>query len=175
MKSNPKKNPNSKTDLTHKDSKEKTVSANHMVELTVTNNLGEDLIPKQDYNWFDSGGMKTTQSSIINGYASTVLFQETDYLKGCSGYIVYAGIQSGILLFIAFSNPYVGKNKLGVNDLYSTDRNEISANGQALWEKMSDHDYKPFQVFLAFYKSTIANCQCSGGKTNVAKVNLVHG
>jgi hypothetical protein len=180
MKSNPKKNPQSKTEATDKatdkalDSDLNNLSAIHKIELTVTNNIGEDLIPKPMYNWFDSGGMKTPQSSILNGYASTVSFQENDYLKGCSGYIVYAGIQTGNLLFIAFSNPAIGKNKLGVDDLYpTTDTTEISAHGDNLWGGMSDHSYDPFTEDLFYFKHAKAECQCSGGKTNEAKVHLI--
>lgn len=114
--------------------------------------------------------------SILNGYASTVSFQENDYLKGCSGYIVYAGIKTGNLLFIDFSNPAVGKNKLGVDDLYpTTDTTEISANGINLWDAMSDHSYEPFTQNLYYFKgSPKANCQCSGGKTNEATVHLIN-
>lgn len=128
----------------------------------IYNNSGFDMTYKEE--WYDSGRVADGFSwpkSISNGDHREVLNYERDWsLAGCSGYVTYE--MGGHQVTIAFSNPSVGVNKLGVG-----------TNGKGVWDDMGDHDYKPFVVQITVNGVRLNfNCKCTGSTTNTATVDI---
>ena len=64
---------------------------------------------------------------------------------------------------IAFSNPLIGTNKIGVG----------LHDGQKVWDDMNNHDYKPFEVQLTIGgKNLIFSCSCTEGNVDTVKVTI---
>ena len=117
-------------------------------------------------DWFDSGRVADGYSwpeTIKPDEQSDVLCYEKDWaLTGCSGYVTYRMFDTDIT--IAFSNPDVGTNKLGVG-----------TNGKGVWDNMENHDYKPFTINIdsSTGKAKLQfDCQCTGGTTNICTVKI---
>ena len=114
-------------------------------------------------DWFGSGRLADEFDwplVIKNGNDTNVLCYEKDYvlLAGCSGFVTYK--MGTIDLTIAFSNPLVGWNKLGVG-----------STSMKVWDEMTDHDYKNFNVFLTVSdRNFIFRCKCTGGTTNTCTI-----
>ena len=115
-------------------------------------------------DWYGSGrvadGFKWTDIApdghlIVNNY------ERDSALAGCSGYVTYQ--IGGTEFSIAFSNPSVGKNKLGVG-----------LDGRRTWDSMSYHNYKPFvnDVDLGGGVILVCICQCTAGDTNHCAVEV---
>ncbi len=134
----------------------------HNIKLTINNESRFEMTKVGD--WFDSGRLADTYNwpqTIAEGDKAVTLCYESDWsLAGCSGYVQYS--MNGTDVTIAFSNPAVGTNKLGVG-----------TNGKSVYEGMSDGDYKQFSIRCKVGDSAVYfNCQCSGGDTNVATVTV---
>lgn len=143
----------------------------HTVKLKIVNNTGFKMKPSGD--WFDSGRLADDYSwpEVSDKDHETVVCYERDWaMAGCSGLVVYNlidGNQEVGSMTIAFSNPDMGNNKVGVGA--GTDR---SSDNQ-IWSDMGDHGYNPFtQDFSTGGRSFVATCECSGGSTNNASVTL---
>ena len=119
-------------------------------------------------DWYGSGrvadGFKWTDVApdghlIVNNY------ERDSALAGCSGYVTYQ--IGGTEFSIAFSNPSVGKNKLGVG-----------LDGRGTWENMTYHNYEPFIEYVNLGGGVIlvCNCECTGGDINncFVKVGCPH-
>ena len=88
------------------------------------------------------------------------MYEKDNTWAGCSGYVTY--IMNNGYVTIAFSNPSVGKNKLG-----------CGITGEDVWDNMSDHKYKPFSAsFTINGEKFIANMLCTGGDVNKADITL---
>lgn len=134
----------------------------HNVLVKISNKSGFDMTYKDD--WYDSGRVADGFSwpkSISNDDHQDVLNYERDYsLFGCSGYVTYG--MGGVNVTIAFSNPSVGSNKLGVG-----------TDGKGVWDDMDNHDYDPFVVQITVGDVRLNfNCKCTGGSTNTATVDI---
>ena len=135
----------------------------HNCLIKIKNNSGMDMNFQE--HWFDSGRIADGFEFplvIKNGNDTSVLCYEIDYvlLAGCSGYVTYKMDTTNIT--IAFSNPLVGWSKLGVGD-----------NGTRVWDEMTDHDYKSFNVFLSVSdRKLVFRCKCTGGPTNTCTVEI---
>ena len=135
----------------------------HNVLVKIANHSGYEMEYVGD--WYDSG-------RVADGFSwrnirpeddhSVVLNYEKDYsLAGCSGYVQFR--MSGVLVTIAFSNPVIGYNKLGVG-----------TGGKEVWDDMEDHDYKPFVQEISIGDGVVYfNCKCTGGYTNAATVDVL--
>ena len=117
--------------------------------------------------WYDSGrvadGYKWP-AIIADGTHEDTLNYEIDWsLVGCSGYVIYE--MGGSEITIAFSNPSVGHNKLGVG-----------TTGKNVWDEMSHHGYDNFNVLLTIAsKKLLFHCNCTGSKMNICTVNIKPG
>lgn len=136
----------------------------HTVRLTVENHSGFSMNYKGD--WFDSGRLADTYSwpeVVTDGRHMDIMCYERDSaLAGCSGYTEYE--ISGTVITFAFSNPLMGKNKLGVG-----------VEGWDVWNEMNYHDYKEFTIEIPVCSSTLKFvCKCTGSTTNHATVNIFH-
>ncbi|MGM3175703.1 phosphatidylinositol-specific phospholipase C [Dickeya lacustris] len=131
----------------------------HIVNIDITNISGRDL--NYSRHWFDSGRLSDNYEwpkLIANDTEAIIQCCEKDYSPvGCSGYVVYKAENEEIT--IAFSNPSVGNNKVG-----------IGSNGDKTWADMGDHDYKIFFAKISDTYSAIA--QCTESSTNNAKIIL---
>lgn len=130
----------------------------HIINLVIINNSGYDM--QYDSDWFDSGRLadgKNWPEVIPRGQVATIQCCEKDYSwAGCSGYVVYTA--NGRKIAIAFSNPRVGRNKVGVG-----------TDGRQTWDNMDNHGYKPFIEYADRYT---ALCSCTGDNVNFALVNI---
>ena len=117
--------------------------------------------------WYRNGrlaeGFSWTET-IKPGERRDVLNYELDWSwAGCSGYVTYKIFDTNIT--IAFSNPSVGVNKLGVG-----------TGGRNVWEEMTNHDYSEFTVNVTASGDKKArmkfDCMCTGGRTNICTVNI---
>ena len=99
----------------------------------------------------------------IPGHESHILNYERDWaLAGCSGYVTYRMFDTDIT--IAFSNPSVGNNKLGVG-----------TSGKRVWDYSSDHGYDKFTINVDTSNGKVKlqfDCKCTGGSTNICTVNI---
>ena len=115
--------------------------------------------------WYDSGRVAygCTWTDVAPGGSLVVNNYERDssMLTGCSGYVTYRMIDTEFS--IAFSNPYIGTNKLGVG-----------LDGQKTWDNMSNHNYEPFveDVDLGRGQKLLCICQCTGGDVNKCSVEV---
>ena len=86
----------------------------HTIKLVITNKT--PFIMMFHSFWFDSGRVADHFSwpKIINkGEVHTIVCYERNWsMAGCSGYVQYN--MNGNIVTIAFSNPSVGSNKVGV-------------------------------------------------------------
>lgn len=133
----------------------------HVIKLTIWNKTGYQLTNPD--SWFDSGRVADGWSipgMISPGDQAVVEMYERDWaLAGCSGWIKYD--LNGGKIYIAFSNPASGRNKLGCG----TDK--------SVWDQMGNHDYDPFTEELAISGVTfVASEKCTGGDVNEAIVAL---
>ena len=114
--------------------------------------------------WYSSGrvanGFKWTDIAS-DGHLRVNNYERDAALAGCSGYVTYQ--IAGTEFSIAFSNPSVGKNKLGVG-----------LDGGTTWENMSYHNYERFVegVDLGGGVILVCICQCTGGYTNHCVVEV---
>ena len=134
----------------------------HNVKLSIKNRSGFTTTYAGD--WFDSGRLADDYNwpgTISNDDHQEILCYERDWsAAGCSGYVQYN--MSGTVLTIAFSNPSVGTNKLGVG-----------TTGKDVWDDMDNHSYQPFVIKITIAgKELNFNCQCTGGSTNSAEVSI---
>ena len=134
----------------------------HNCLLKITNNSGMDMNFSSD--WFDSGRVADGfdwAPVIKDGNSSNTLCYEKDWsFAGCSGYVTYK--MGSTEVTIGFSNPLVGFNKLGVG-----------TDGSTVWDEMTDHDYKNFNVFLTVSGvSLVFHCKCTGDTTNTCTVEI---
>ncbi|XP_078352567.1 uncharacterized protein LOC144637307 [Oculina patagonica] len=136
----------------------------HNCLVKIDNGTTSDM--KYVVDWYDSGRLADGFSwpEIINpGQQSTVLNYEKDWSPaGCSGYVTYNMLDTDIT--IAFSNPDVGHNKLGVG-----------TGGKSVWDNMVDHDYKRFTVNIESSDGETMmqfHCQCTSGETNTCTVDV---
>lgn len=117
-------------------------------------------------DWYDSGRLADGFSwpgKIESGQQSTVQSYERDWaIAGCSGYVTYKIFDTDIT--IAFSNPSVGSNKLGVG-----------TGGWSVWDNMEDHGYNKFSVKIDSRDENAIlqfDCRCTGGSTNTCTVDV---
>ena len=117
-------------------------------------------------DWYEHGRLAEGfqwPTTIKPGQESDVLSYELDWSwAGCSGYVTYNMFDTDIT--IAFSNPSVGFNKLGVG-----------TGGKSVWEWMSSHDYNNFTVNVDASNERAKlqfDCKCTEGTTNVCTVNI---
>lgn len=137
----------------------------HNVRINIDNQSGKEMAFAND--WFDSGRLADENpqwpQKIGSGENATILCYERDWaVAGCSGHVTYT--MGGTPVTIAFSNPLVGCNKLGVG-----------ADGQNVWELMDNHGYQPFVIYLVLADNTTLTfkCQCTGGEINSCEVKIV--
>ena len=86
----------------------------HTIKLNIRNDTP---FPMSYFSfWFDSGRVADNFSfpKLINKseFYTVVLYERDWSLAGCSGYVQYN--MNGNIVTIAFSNPSVGTNKVGV-------------------------------------------------------------
>ena len=115
-------------------------------------------------DWYDSGRVADgfTWTDVAPGDRSVVSNYERDSsLAGCSGYVTYQ--IGGSEFSVAFSNPVVGTNKLGVG-----------LDGARTWENMSNHTYMTFVEYVHLGCAVILECicQCTGGHVNSCSVKV---
>ena len=135
----------------------------HNCLIKIKNNSGMDMNFQEHY--FYTGRIADGFEFplvIRDGNDTNVLCYERNYalIAGCSAYVTYKMGTSDIT--IAFSNPLVGWNKLGVG-----------VDGSTVWDEMNDHDYKSFNVFLSVSdRQLVFRCKCTGGPTNTCTVEI---
>ena len=126
----------------------------HSCLVKIQNNSGMGMHFMRD--WYDSGRVADGYSwprTINDGTREDILNYERDWsMVGCSGYVVYE--MGGSEVTIAFSNPSVGRNKLGVG-----------ITEKSVWDAMSNHGYKDFDVLLTIAdRKLMFHCKCTGEK-----------
>ena len=133
----------------------------HNCLIEIDNKSGMEMEFRTD--WFDSGRLADDYEwpNIQGKHQGKILCYERDNsLAGCSGYVTYK--MGSTEITIAFSNPVIGYNKLGVG-----------TGGKDVWDNMSDHDYHTFNVFLDVSGvKLVFRCKCTGGTTNVCTVEI---
>ena len=117
-------------------------------------------------DWYEHGRLAEGfqwPKTIKPGQERDVLNYELDWsLAGCSGYVTYNMFDTDIT--IAFSNPSVGVNKLGVGTC-----------GKKVWEEMGSHGYNEFTVNIDASNERAKlqfDCKCTEGTTNTCTVNI---
>ena len=117
-------------------------------------------------DWYQNGRLTegfSWQETIKPGVRKDVHSYELDWSwAGCSGYVTYRMFETNIT--IAFSNPTIGRNKLGVG-----------TGGMKVWEEMSSHDYNEFTVNVDASNERAKlqfDCKCTDGTTNTCTVNI---
>ena len=136
------------------------------MKIQIHNQSGKEMTFEND--WFESGRLGDDNpqwpQKIRSGENVTILCYERNWalLAGCSGHVTYS--MGGTQVTIAFSNPLIGTNKLGVG-----------ADGQNVWELMGNHGYQPFVIYIILADKTplTFNCECTGGTTNFCDVKIV--
>ena len=135
----------------------------HNIRLIIENHSGFAMNYVND--WYDSGRLADTYSwpaKVQSGGRLDVLNYERDHaVAGCSGYANYE--INGEVITFAFSNPSMGKNKLGVG-----------IGGKIVWDEMGYNGYKQFTLEIPV-RSTILKfvCKCTGSTTNHATVSIL--
>ena len=100
--------------------------------------------------------------TINAGEHQKVLNYERDWsMAGCSGYVTYKMNNTNVT--IAFSNPLLGVNTLGVG-----------TGGMKVWDYMDNHRYQGFTEKLNCPDGVIlsCHCECTSGNTNTCSVYL---
>ena len=95
----------------------------------------------------------------LNGVLS---YERDGSWVGCSGYVTYKLFDTDIT--IAFSNPSVGTNKLGVG-----------TGGKAVWDNMNNENYNWFTVNVVAKNGEVnvqLDCRCTTGSINTCTVNI---
>ena len=138
---------------------------NYNVLVKFTNNSGFDLIHIGD--WYDSGRVAdgfSWPAIVTDGDHCQVLNYERDWsLAGCSGYVQYKMGKSTTVVTIAFSNPNVFTNKLGVG-----------ITGPKVWDDMENHGNNEFVEQISVGDVVLYfRCQCTSGKMNTATVDIL--
>lgn len=138
------------------------MSKSHTVKLTITNNTNQEMNYQSDS--FDSGRLADGGSwpaTIASGKSEIIECCEKDWSAvGCSGYVNYS-LGDGIVT-LAFSNPTIGENKLGVG-----------VGNKQVWDRIEGHKYEPFiEEFEIGSQRYFAACKCTGGKINNASIAL---
>ena len=115
-------------------------------------------------SWFNNGRVADGfdwPHVIKNGDHSDILCYERDFsLFGCSGLVTFEMDNTEVT--IAFSNPVIGFSKLGVG-----------TTGNSVWDDMTDHDYRSFNVNLEVSgRRLIVHCKCTGGGTNICTIEI---
>ena len=117
-------------------------------------------------DWYEHGrlGDGFPWPAVIKpGKEASVLSYELDWSwAGCSGYVTYKIFNTDIT--IAFSNPTVGNNKLGVG-----------TGGKSVWDHMSSNDYERFTLKIESSDGQAImqfDCQCTDGVTNTCTVDV---
>ena len=133
------------------------------VHLIIENNSGVTMMSPTA--WFEWGRIADSfewPSTVPHGQKLDVLCYERDWsVGGCSGMVTY--VMNGTRVTFAFSNPFIGMNKLGVG-----------TEGREVWDYMDCHDYSPFNVSFSIGDVNVTcNCRCSGGIANLAFVNIM--
>ena len=114
--------------------------------------------------WYGSGrvanGFKWTDVAA-DGHLIVNNYERDAALAGCSGYVTYQ--IGGTEFSIAFSNPSVGTNKLGVG-----------LDAGRTWENMSCHNYKLFDEYVDLGGGVIlvCHCECTSGDINNCLVEV---
>ena len=92
---------------------------------------------------------------VSDGHLIVKNHEQDNSLAQCSGYVTYQ--IGGTEFSIAFSNPSVGTNKLGVG-----------LDGGRTLENMSYHNYEAFidYVDLGGGLKLVCNCVCTSGEIN---------
>ena len=108
--------------------------------------------------WYSSGQVaygSRWADVVSDGHLRVNNYERVGALPECSGYVTYQ--IGGTEFSIAFSNPFIGTNKLGVG-----------LDGVRTWVNMSYHNYEPFidYVDLGGELILVCNCVCTGGNTN---------
>lgn len=134
----------------------------HTIELFIKNSSGYEM--SNPVAWFDSGQLASNNSfpvKIPAGQTAAITMYENDGgSSGCSGFVNYS-INGGIIT-IAYSNPSVGKNKIGAG-----------TTGKGVWDRMDYHNYYYFdERFPIGNKQFNTHMMCSGGKVNNAEITL---
>ena len=136
----------------------------HSVVLIITNKSGHDMTYKTD--WFYSGRVSNGfgwPTAIPNGATDVQIpcYERDGSMAGCSGYVTYDLFGTDVT--IAFSNPAVGYNTLGVG-----------ITGKSVWEEKGCQNYGQFEVNITLHDGTklLIKCQCSGGATNSCSVKI---
>ena len=134
----------------------------HNCLLKIKNNSGMDM--RFYRSWFDTFQVADGfdwPHVIRNGDHSEILCYERDFsLAGCSGLVTFEINTTEVT--IAFSNPVIGYSKLGVG-----------TTGLSVWDDMTDHDYRNFNVNLNVPgRRLIVHCRCIGGGTNICTVEI---
>ena len=136
----------------------------HSVILTITNKSGHNMTYTTD--WFYSGRVSNGfnwPQRIPNGAVDVKVpcYERDGSMAGCSGYVTYDLFGTDIT--IAFSNPAVGNNTLGVG-----------TTGKSMWEEKGCQNYGPFEVNITLHDGTklLVRCDCSGGETNLCNVQI---
>ena len=137
----------------------------HNVLMCIHNKSGLDMSYVEA--WFDSGRTADGFSwpdQIDNDAEAKVLSYERDwsFTAGCSGYVTYQ--IGGTRITIAFSNPLVGVNKLG-----------IGTTGRSVWDTMTNHNYDKWIETINLEDGTAVSfhCQCTAGDTNSCHVTIL--
>ena len=132
------------------------------VKVTINNRSGFDMIYRGI--WFRNGRVADgfEWSNIKKNETAVILNYETDgSIFGCSGYVQYE--ISGTLIAIAFSNPFIGYNKLNVGESTEGSRN--------VWNNMESHDNCTFVKEIQIRDQNLRfTCNCSGGIVNDANI-----
>ncbi|SEB45160.1 hypothetical protein SAMN04489761_0798 [Tenacibaculum sp. MAR_2009_124] len=142
----------------------------HNVTLTILNET--DTIMKLEGTWFDSGEIKEDSelpAIIKSGDTPTIKFgvKKPHIAAGVSGYVQYK--MKDQVVTIAFSNPSVGTNKVGIGI------SDKDGSSNKIWDKMSNHNYKKFneQFNIASNYTISAECLCTSGGNNTCYVDLI--
>lgn len=116
-------------------------------------------------DWYDSGrvadGFTWPPTINANDHQTVLSYERDGALAGCSGYVTYNMNDTEVT--IAFSNPDIGSNKLGVG-----------TGGKKVWDEMESHDYEDFTQTIVCDNGMIllCYCKCTGGTTNTCTINL---
>ena len=137
----------------------------HNCLVIINNGTKSDFTYVQD--WYDSGRLadgSNWPATIKPSQQTTVKSYESDWaiMTGSSGYVTYKIFDTDIT--IAFSNPVVGTNKLGVG-----------TGGKSVWDDMDNHSYHKFTVRIdSRDKKAILqfDCLCTEGSVNTCTVDV---
>ena len=128
----------------------------HVVKLSIRNDTM--FVMTYASHWFDSGRVANDfvwPVTVKSNESHTVLLYEKDWaLSGCSGYVQY--LMGGKPVTIAFSNPSVGHNKVGVG--LGTDGYGVS--------KHIEGNIRQF-LFFFYIDSHVIGCGCGVGKGSI--------